>query len=60
MEFYEQACGARLHAAYIRPGGVFQEEKGISKSLLNSILEFTIKFPTRLNNLETMLTNNRI
>ena len=27
MEFYERVSGARMHAAYIRPGGVAQVTK---------------------------------
>jgi NADH dehydrogenase (ubiquinone) Fe-S protein 2 len=57
MEFYERACGARLHSAYIRPGGV---AKGVSFGLLSDILKFSIKFSKRIDEIEDLLTNNRI
>ena len=31
MEFYERASGARMHAAYVRPGGVHQVKKMLAK-----------------------------
>jgi NADH dehydrogenase (ubiquinone) Fe-S protein 2 len=37
MEFYERVSGARMHAAYIRIGGVFED---IPKNLLNDIMKF--------------------
>lgn len=57
MGFYEQVCGARLHAAYIRPGGV---HKDISDDLLASILSFIKEFPKVIDDIETILTENRI
>ncbi len=57
MEFYERASGARLHAAYFRPGGVHQD---LPNELLDDILEWSKNFPKFINDLETMLTNNRI
>lgn len=57
MEFYERVSGARMHAAYFRPGGVNQD---LPKGLLNDIYIFCEQFNTRLNEIEEMLTNNRI
>jgi len=57
MEFYERVSGARMHSAYIRPGGVSQD---IPKGLLNDIYIFSEQFATRLDELEEMLTGNRI
>jgi len=57
MEFYERASGARIHAAYIRPGGVSQD---ISSKLLDDIYNFSNNFVTRLDEIEDLLTNNRI
>ena len=57
MEFYERVSGARMHSAYIRPGGVSQD---IPKGLLNDIYLFSEQFATRLDELEEMLTGNRI
>jgi NADH dehydrogenase (ubiquinone) Fe-S protein 2 len=57
MEFYERVSGARMHAAYIRPGGVSQD---IPIGLLNDIYIFAEQFSTRIDEMEEMLTNNRI
>ena len=57
MEFYERVSGARMHAAYFRPGGVNQD---LPKGLLNDIYLFCEQFNTRLDEIEEMLTNNRI
>lgn len=57
MEFYERVSGARMHAAYFRPGGVNQD---LPKGLLNDIYIFCDQFNTRLDEIEEMLTNNRI
>jgi NADH dehydrogenase (ubiquinone) Fe-S protein 2 len=57
MEFYERVSGARLHAAYIRPGGVSQD---LPNGLLNDIYNFTVQFAVRINEIEELLTNNRI
>lgn len=57
MEFYERVSGARLHAAYVRPGGVSQD---LPLGLLNDIQTFIEYFPTRLNEMEELLTDNRI
>lgn len=57
MGFYERACGARLHAAYFRPGGVHQD---LPEGLLQEIGDWAKKFPDFIDDLETLLTDNRI
>jgi NADH dehydrogenase (ubiquinone) Fe-S protein 2 len=57
MEFYERVSGARMHAAYIRPGGVSMD---LPLGLLDDIYIFCEQFGTRLDEMEEMLTNNRI
>ena len=82
MDCYEAVSGARLHAAYYRPGGVYRDlpeimpQYGSSKihsdkqtktrnenrqgSLLDFIEDFTNRFPTYVDEYETLLTDNRI
>jgi len=82
MDCYEAVSGARLHAAYYRPGGVYRDlpdsmpqfkasilrnEKAIRAlnenrqgSLLDFIEDFTNRFPTYVDEYETLLTDNRI
>ncbi len=57
MEFYERVSGARMHAAYIRPGGVALD---LPILLSHDIYKFAQQFPSRLDELEEMLTGNRI
>ena len=57
MEFYERASGARMHAAYIRPGGVNAD---IPVGFLDDLFLFTDQFNLRLDEMEEMLTGNRI
>jgi NADH-quinone oxidoreductase subunit D len=57
MVFYERASGARLHAAYFRPGGVHQD---LTPSLIDDIEAWTHTFPNVLADLHTLLTENRI
>lgn len=57
MEFYERVSGARMHAAYFRPGGVSQD---LPLGLCDDILWFVKQFGFRLAELETLLSNNRI
>jgi len=57
MEFYERVSGARMHAAYIRPGGVSLD---LPLGLLDDIYLFTTQFNDRINELEELLTTNRI
>jgi NADH-quinone oxidoreductase subunit D len=82
MDCYEAASGARLHAAYYRPGGVYRDlpesmpqyqaskirgERDTARlnenrrgSLLDFIEDFTNRFPTYVDEYETLLTDNRI
>jgi NADH dehydrogenase (ubiquinone) Fe-S protein 2 len=57
MEFYERVSGARMHAAYIRPGGVAQD---LPIGLCEDIYLFLKQFSFRINEIEELLTNNRI
>jgi NADH-quinone oxidoreductase subunit D len=82
MDMYEAVSGARMHAAYYRPGGVYRDlpdsmpqyvdskyrsaddlkflNKARDGSLLDFIEDFTNRFPTYVDEYETLLTNNRI
>ena len=57
MEFYERISGARMHAAYFRPGGVHTD---LPKGILTDIYIFKEQFKLRLLEIEEMLTENRI
>ena len=57
MEFHEAASGARLHANYFRPGGV---AKDLPAGLTDKIAAWAEKFPKFLDDLEQLLTENRI
>ena len=57
MVFYERASGSRMHAAYIRPGGLHQD---IPQKLIDDIGHFCETHPKRLDDIETLLTENRI
>jgi NADH dehydrogenase I D subunit len=57
MEFYERVSGARMHSAFIRPGGVSLD---IPIGLLDDIAIFADQFSTRVDEMEEMLTTNRI
>jgi len=82
LDMYEAVSGARMHAAYYRPGGVYRDlpdtmpqykvnkirnERAIKAlnenrqgSLLDFIDDFTQRFPTHVDEYETLLTDNRI
>ncbi|HKK04713.1 MAG TPA: NADH-quinone oxidoreductase subunit D [Gammaproteobacteria bacterium] len=82
MDVYEAVSGARMHAAYYRPGGVYRDlpermpqyqpsrwksKEEVAKlnenrqgSLLDFIEDFTNRFPTYIDEYETLLTDNRI
>ena len=82
MDCYEAVSGARMHAAYYRPGGVYRDlpdtmpqyqasdyrnaktmrvlNENRSGSLLDFIEDFTVRFPTYVDEYETLLTDNRI
>ncbi|MBB43279.1 MAG: NADH-quinone oxidoreductase subunit D [Rhodospirillaceae bacterium] len=57
MEFYERASGARLHSAYFRPGGV---NRDLPSELLTDISAFCDRFPPMLDDVQELLTSNRI
>lgn len=57
MVFYERACGARLHAAYFRPGGVHQD---LPPELIEDIDDWAKAFPKVIDDIEGLLTENRI
>lgn len=57
MEFYERASGSRMHANYIRPGGVAAD---LDDSLLSDIADFFDALPPKLDDMEALLTENRI
>jgi len=57
MIFYERASGSRMHAAYFRPGGVHQD---LPQALIDDIEGFCDPFLGVLDNLEALLTGNRI
>jgi len=57
MGFYERVSGSRLHANYFRAGGVHQD---LPRGLEEDILKFCKKFPKIIDDLETLLTDNRI
>ena len=82
MDVYEAVSGARLHATYYRPGGVYRdlpdsmpqfeanrfrsqkEAKRLNAnrggSVLDFLEDFTNRFPARVDEYETLLTDNRI
>ena len=57
MTFYERVSGSRLHANYFRAGGVHQD---LPRGLEADIFDFTKKFPKIIDDLENLLTENRI
>ncbi len=57
MEFCERASGARLHMGYFRPGGVARD---VPQALLDDIGAWVAEFPQLIDDLETLLTDNRI
>ncbi|MEM9878824.1 MAG: NADH-quinone oxidoreductase subunit D [Pseudomonadota bacterium] len=57
MVFYERVCGARLHSAYFRPGGVHQD---MPAGLAEDIMAWTETFPVVLKDMEDLLLENRI
>ena len=57
MTFYERVSGSRLHANYFRAGGV---HKDLPRGLSEDIIKFCETFPNVIDDLETLLTDNRI
>ncbi len=57
MEFYERVSGSRMHANYYRPGGVHQD---LPAGLIEDVLDWAEKFPAVIDDIEDILTENRI
>lgn len=57
MEIYERVSGARMHANYIRPGGVSQD---LPIGTLESLFQFILQFASRIDETEDLLSGNRI
>ena len=57
MEFYERVSGARLHAAYFRPGGVAFD---MPAGLADDIYKWADQFPKMIDDMEALLNDNRI
>ncbi|KAJ8507706.1 hypothetical protein ONZ45_g9956 [Pleurotus djamor] len=57
MEFYERVSGARLHSAYVRPGGVAFD---LPHGLLNDIFMWATQFSSRIDEIEEVVSGNRI
>jgi NADH dehydrogenase (ubiquinone) Fe-S protein 2 len=57
MEFYERVSGARLHAAYVRPGGVAFD---LPHGLLDDIFNWGTQFSSRVDEIEEVVSGNRI
>jgi NADH dehydrogenase (ubiquinone) Fe-S protein 2 len=57
LEFYERVSGARMHACYFRIGGV---QEDLPLNLLDDIYNFILVFSSRLDEMEELLTNNRV
>ncbi len=52
IEFYERASGARMHAAYIRPGGIAFD---LTEKTISDMGEFIKQFPARLREMDSLL-----
>ncbi|KAJ7872149.1 putative NADH-ubiquinone oxidoreductase 49 kDa subunit [Mycena olivaceomarginata] len=57
MEFYERVSGARLHSAYVRPGGVAFD---LPHGLLDDIFKWATQFASRVDEIEEVVSGNRI
>ena len=57
MCFYEKVSGARMHSTFIRPGGL---SKDIPKGFLEDVYSFVEQFLSRIDELEVLLTENRV
>src|SRR3989338_3433481 len=55
--FYEKVSGSRMHAAYIRPGGVHRD---LPEGLLEEIAAFARQYPKWIDDVESLLTDNLI
>lgn len=57
MEFYERVSGARMHSAYVRPGGVALD---LPLGIMDDIYDWSRKYAERMDEIEDLLTENRI
>lgn len=57
MSFYERVSGARLHSAFIRPGGF---TRSVPYGFFEQLKEFLKEFPSRIDEIEDLLNKNRI
>ena len=57
MEFYERVSGARLHAAYVRPGGVAYD---LPIGIMDDIYQFIGQFAQRLDEVEDLLKKEEL
>lgn len=57
LDFYERVSGARMHASYIRFGGVASD---LPRGFLEDLYNFIKQFNARINEMEELLTLNRI
>lgn len=57
MEFSERVSGARMHAAYVRPGGVSQD---MPLGIMDDIYQWATQFSSRVDEVEELLTANPI
>ena len=57
MEFYERVSGSRMHSNYFRPGGVAED---LPDGLLEDINKFIEQFPPKLQDIESLLNENRL
>lgn len=57
MEFYERVSGARMHAAYVRPGGV---DRDLPLGLMDDMYHWCSRFGQMLDEVDDVLTENRI
>ena len=57
MEFYERVSGARMHAAFIRPGGISRD---LPLNFCNDLYVFLLNFKKSMLEMEDLLNNNRI
>ena len=57
MELYERVSGARMHAAYIRPGGVAYN---LPEGIIQDIYNFLRQFEYRINEIYELLSYNRV
>jgi len=57
MDLFEGLCGARLTVSYPRVGGVRND---VSQEFLDELYKFVLEFPSRIDDYETLVTENRV